>query len=127
MVIPYNPKNKEHAKSNRHQYFMPEAEWKMRNLALRKDATWYRFLRQKPLWNYIIDFYCDKLKLWIEIDGDSHNRQGEYDEQRTEYLKKLWIKVIRYTNNQVYYQLDGVLIDLAREIEERAKELGLLE
>ena len=121
MVIPYNHKNKEYAKINRHQYLMTEAEWKMRNLALRKDATWYRFLRQRPLWNYIIDFYCDKLKLWIEIDWDSHDWQGEYDEQRTKYLQKLWIKIIRYTNNQIYYQLDWVLI----EIEERAEKIWL--
>lgn len=123
MIIPYNSKNKEHARINRHQYFMTEAEWKMWNLALRKDATWYRFLRQKPLWNYIIDFYCDKLKLWIEIDGESHDRQWEYDEQRTTYLNGLWIKIIRYTNNQIYHQLDGVLIDLAGEIDDRAEEL----
>ena len=126
MIIPYNHKNKEYARINRHQYFMTEAEWKMRNLWLRKNATWYRFLRQKPLWNYIIDFYCDRLKLWIEIDGESHNWQWEYDEKRTHYLKKFWIKIIRYTNNQVHYQLDWVLIDLNSQIEERYQELGLM-
>ena len=83
---------------------------------------------KKYFWRriYIIDFYCAKLKLWIEIDGESHDWQSEYDEERTNYLKGLWIKIIRYTNNQVYYQLDWVLIDLAGQIEERAQELDLL-
>ncbi|MCX6823131.1 MAG: endonuclease domain-containing protein [candidate division SR1 bacterium] len=126
MIIPYNHKNKEYARTNRHQYFMTEAEGKMRNLGLRKDTTGYRFLRQKLLGNYILDFYCDKLKLGIEIDGESHNGQGGYDDQRTNYLKKFGIKIIRYTNNQIYYQLDGVLIDLNSQIEERAEELGLI-
>lgn len=126
MIILYNPKNRQYARKNRHQYFMTEAEWKMWNLWLRRNITWYRFLRQKPLWNYIVDFYCDRLKLWIEIDWESHNWQWMYDEIRTIFLKKLWIKIIRYTNNQVHYQLDWVLIDLNNQIEERYQELGLM-
>jgi very-short-patch-repair endonuclease len=104
---------------------MTEAEWKIRNLALKEDATWYRFLRQKPIGDYILDFYCHKLKLGIEIDGDSHDRQGEYNEVRTEYFQELWIKIIRYTNNQVYYQLEWVIMDLEREVDERKDELRL--
>jgi very-short-patch-repair endonuclease len=125
MVIYYNSKNKRYARKNRHQHAMTEAEWKIRNLALKEDTTWYRFLRQKPIGNYILDFYCHKLKLGIEIDGDSHDRQGEYDEIRTEYFQTLWIKIIRYTNNQVYYKLEWVIMDLEREIEERKEELRL--
>jgi len=94
MIISYNPKNKEYARANRHQYYMAEAEWKIWNLVLKKDATGYRFLRQKCIWNYILDFYCSKLKLWIEIDGESHNWQWDYDEQRTKYLESVWIKIL---------------------------------
>ena len=73
MIFYYNSNNKKFAANNRNQYHMVKSEWIVRNLVLRKDKTWYRFLRQKPIWNYIIDFYCDKLKLWIEIDDKSHD------------------------------------------------------
>ncbi len=113
----YHPKNKKFARENRNQYFMTEAEWKIWNLVLRKDMTWYRFLRQKQIGNYILDFYCDRLKLWIEIDDSSHDAKWEYDEKRTNYLKKFWISLVRYTNAQIKYSLDAVIVDLYDKIE----------
>lgn len=74
--------------------------------------TWYRFLRQKMIGHYILDFYCHKLKLWIEIDDTSHDYKWEYDEKRTKYLQNLWIRLIRYTNKQVAYNLDAIILDL---------------
>lgn len=125
MILYYNSKNKGYARINRNQYLMTEAEWKMRNWVLRKDKMWYRFLRQKPVWNYILDFYCHKLKLWIEIDDNSHDWKGEYDEERTKYLNSVGIEIIRYTNNNIHYHLDAVIIDLESKIQERAKNLWL--
>lgn len=119
MILYYRTKNKFYARKNRNQYMMTEAEWKIWNLVLRKDKMWYRFLRQKPLWEFILDFYCHKLKLWIEIDDKSHDLKWEYDTKRTKYLNSLWIKVIRYTNKNIYYQLDSVIIDLKIKIKER--------
>ena len=121
MIFYYNKDNKKFAWINRNQYRMTKAEWIVWNLVLRKNMTWYRFLRQKPVWNYIIDFYCDKLKLWIEIDDKSHNWKWEEDLKRTKYLNWLWIKIIRYTNEQVYFNLDWLIIDLNDQIEKRAK------
>jgi very-short-patch-repair endonuclease len=83
----------------------------------------HRFLRQKPIWNYILDFYCDKLKLWIEIDDKSHDWKWEQDEERTKYLNSLWIIIIRYTNEDINYRLDGVMLDLEEKLNERHKEL----
>ena len=123
MIFYYNKGNKKFAWINRNQYRMTKAEWIVWNLVLRKDMTWYRFLRQKPVWNYIIDFYCDKLKLWIEIDDKSHDWKWEEDLKRTKYLNWLWIKIIRYTNEQVYFNLDWLIIDLNDQIGKRAKEL----
>ncbi len=125
MILYYKTKNKEYAKINRNQYVMTEAEWKIWNLVLRKDKTWYRFLRQKPLWDYILDFYCHKLRLWIEIDDTSHNRKQDYDKKRTKYLNSIWIKIIRYTNKNIYYQLDAVIIDLESKMKDRANSLWL--
>jgi len=125
MILYYNGKNKDHSKKNRNQYTMTEAEWKIRNLVLRKDKTWYRFLRQKLLWDFIVDFYCHKLKLWIEIDDSSHDWKWEYDEKRTKYLNSVWIKIIRYANKKNNYQLDAVIIDLESKMKERASKLWL--
>jgi len=125
MILRYNQNNKKYARSNRNQYTMTEAEWKIRNLVLRKDKTWYRFLRQKLLWNYIVDFYSHTLRLCIEIDDDSHDQKWEYDWERTQYLNGLWIEVMRYTNKDIYCQLDAVMIDLREKIKERARDSWL--
>jgi len=92
-------------------------------MVLKKNMTWYRLLRQKPIWNYILDFYCDKLKLWIEIDDKSHDWKWEQDEERTKYLNSLWIIIIRYTNEDINYRLDGVILDLEDKLDERGKEI----
>ena len=125
MIFYYNRNNKKFAANNRNQYHMVKPEWIVRNLVLRKDKTWYRFLRQKPIWNYIIDFYCDKLRLWIEIDDKSHDFKWKNDDERTKYLNKLWIEIIRYTNEQVHFNLDWLVIDLNDKIDKRAKELWI--
>ena len=61
----------------------------------------YKFLRQKPIDNYIVDFYCSELCLVIEIDGDSHAEAVEYDAARTKVLEALGLTVVRYTNDDV--------------------------
>ena len=121
MVFKYNNNNVKFAKINRNN--QTEEEWKFRNIVLKRDKTWYRFLRQKPIWNYILDFYCEKLKLWIEIDDKSHDWKWEEDGVRTKYLNSLWIKIIRYTNSDINYNLEWVIMDLNEKIEQRHQEL----
>jgi very-short-patch-repair endonuclease len=57
---------------------------------------------------FIVDFYCSELQLVIEIDGEIHNQQKEYDAQRTIELEKLCLSVIRFTNNDILNNLDIV-------------------
>jgi len=57
-----------------------------------------KFRRQHPIDRFIIDFYCAEAKLCIEIDGDSHAEQAEYDQARTEYLNERGYTVMRFTN-----------------------------
>ena len=92
--------------------------------ALRRDPTpaerklWFEFLRdlphkftrQKPLGSYIADFYCSRLRLVIEIDGDSHftDRGDAYDARRTAALAAVNVRVIRFTNSEVMEQFEGV-------------------
>ena len=70
---------------------------------LRKQQMNERFLRQYSVDNYIIDFYCPKLQLAIEIDGDVHDlkRQKRQDKTRQEYLEKLGIKFVRIKNEDL--------------------------
>ena len=121
MIFQYNAYLKEYWRDNRNH--QTKEEWKMWHLVLKQDKTWYRFLRQKPIGNYILDFYCDKLKLWIEIDDMSHDYRAEDDEERTKYLNKIGIKIIRYTNGDINYRLEWVILDLEGKLEERRLEL----
>ena len=74
---------------------------------LRKSK--YRFLRQKPMFRFILDFYCRELSLCIEIDGGSHNKKKNYDLLRDQYLKAVNIKTIRFTNDEILNNFDKVL------------------
>ena len=75
-----------------------------------------KFLRQKPLGDYIVDFYCAKIRLAIELDGETHADQAAYDAKRTEALAKSGIQVVRYTNTEVISNPDGVYQDLQRRV-----------
>lgn len=72
----------------------------------RKTFEGYTFLRQKPLLDYIVDFYCHELALVIEIDGESHIGQETYDAQRTHKLADVGIEVLRVTNDDVLQNLE---------------------
>jgi very-short-patch-repair endonuclease len=76
--------------------------------------------------NFILDFYCSKLRLAIEIDGNIHNNKKEYDEERTNTLSTFNIKVIRYSNHEIQNNLTKVDLNLRKEIRLREKELGFI-
>lgn len=83
-----------------------EAEYVMWRF-LRK--TKYKFVRQKPILRFIVDFYCKKLSLVIEIDGEIHNNRKQYDRGRDQYLEALNIRTVRFTNNEVLNDFNKVL------------------
>jgi very-short-patch-repair endonuclease len=91
------------------------------NEVLQYDKIKYRFLRQKPINRFILDFYCSKLLLAIEIDGDSHKTKKYLDNQRDLFLEKHQIKTIRYTNDQVLNELNKIRDNLNKIIKEREK------
>jgi tRNA A37 methylthiotransferase MiaB len=73
------------------------------------DKLWgFRFLRQKPLLDYIVDFYCDELKLVIEVDGESHLWNEIYDDERTQRLSDFHITVLRFTNDEALQNIEWV-------------------
>ena len=105
----------------------------------RKDMTpqekhlWYDFLRmypvnflkQKVIDNYIVDFYCPKAKLVIEIDGGHHYTKEtmKYDKIRTDYLEDFGLKIIRISNNDVNNGFYEVCEHLDREIQKSLSQL----
>jgi len=70
----------------------------------------YRVLRQRPIDNYIVDFYCSQLKLVVEIDGETHftDEEMKYDEARTKTLEGYGLRVIRFTNQEVLNNFEAV-------------------
>ena len=110
MAIIYNRKNlRTRRKQLRNN--MPTAELMLWAYLKTKRLKGYKFRRQYSVANYIIDFYCVKAKLGIEIDGDSHFRKGVvvYDRNRQREIEALGIKVIRFTNKQIYENINEVI------------------
>ena len=78
----------------------------------------HRFYRQKTIGNYIVDFYCAKAKLVIELDGSQHyeDKRQQADKIRDEYLASLNIKVLRYSNSDINNRFREVCEDILRHI-----------
>jgi len=83
-----------------------------------RDFINVKFRRQHPIDIFIVDFYCHELKLVIEIDGEVHLNQGkkDYEIGREEDLKKYGIKIIRFSNDQILYDIEDVLVSIKVEI-----------
>lgn len=77
-----------------------------------KNFLGLKFRRQVPIGKYIADFVCDQEKLIIELDGDQHAEQEEYDEKRTQVLESHGYRVIRFWNADIYKDIDGVFEEL---------------
>ena len=72
----------------------------------------FDFTRQKIISDYIVDFYCPILNLVIEIDGESHDFKGGYDEERDEFLKSLGLEILHFKDIDVKKSLDNVTIQI---------------
>lgn len=67
------------------------------------------FRRQRPIGNFVVDFYCESLKLAVEVDGGIHNDTHEYDEYRTSNLNARGVNVMRFSNNDILHRINDVL------------------
>jgi len=106
---PYNKSLKQNARALRSN--MTDAELLLWQRVRRKQIHGLQFYRQKPLLTYIVDFYCPKAKLVIELDGGQHYepQQQEQDQERDKQLEKLGLKILRFTNKEVFEQFDSVM------------------
>ncbi len=101
------PRILENARALRRPMTPPEAQlWsRLRN----RQLGGFKFRRQHPVGNYIVDFYCAETWLTIELDGDSHAAQVEYDRERTAWLTEQGYREMRFWNREVLQNIDGVL------------------
>jgi very-short-patch-repair endonuclease len=113
--LPYNKNLTTPARENRSNPTVAENRIWQKVLRMRQFAD-YKFLRQKPVGDYIVDFYCAGLQLVIEIDGDSHAETAEYDAERTRFLGSLGLRVIRFSNDDVLRNIEGVYDELSKTI-----------
>lgn len=90
---------------------MPQAEIILWSRLKGSGLNGYKFRRQYSIGNYIVDFYCTQLKLAVEVDGDSHYVDGaeKYDSDRQEFIGLQGVTVLRFTNAEVYGNIEGVL------------------
>ena len=77
-----------------------------------------RFRRQYSIGGFVIDFYCPKLKIAIEIDGDSHfsEEDGDRDKERQKIIESFGIKFLRFTNQDVYLNPEQVILQISNWI-----------
>ena len=106
---PYNKNLKQASRDLRKN--MTEAEQLLWSRLRSKQLLGLQFYRQKPLLNYIVDFYCPAANLLIECDGSQHFTEDclEADRIRDEALAQLGLKVLRFDNGQVMGQIDDVV------------------
>lgn len=117
-MYPYNPKLKEYARQLRNDCTHSE---KMLWQCLKGDQVkGYDFHRQKPIGNYILDFFCHELELGIEVDGHTHESEivKRKDTRKEKYMNEQGITVLRFTDDEVFGNLDLVVKKIELWIEE---------
>ncbi len=115
--IPYNKNLKEFSQQLRKH--STKGEVMLWNRLKQRQLLGYEFNRQKPLGNYIVDFYCKPLYLVIEIDGGSHlfPEVNINDAKRQKILEEMGLRLLRFTENKTRFNLDKVIWEIERWIE----------
>jgi very-short-patch-repair endonuclease len=118
-MLPYDPKLKQRSRELRKNSTL--AEVLLWNELKRCKMLGYSFLRQRPIYQYIVDFYCPRLKLVIEIDGESHREKFPMDQSRQKSLEDLGLSVLRFQDRDVKHDMRNVLRCIQNWIEQQVK------
>ena len=113
-IIPYEPRLKEKARELRNN--STKSEILLWYHIKGRQMCGYDFHRQKPIHKYIVDFFCHELMLAIEIDGESHFGKEEEDKERQEDLESFGVRFLRFNDEDVYYNLKGVVDSIEKWI-----------
>lgn len=95
---------------------MTGAEWALWRMLSDRQLSGFKFRRQQPIRHYIVDFVCFSHKLVIEVDGSQHANVTEYDRQRTLFLNREGFRVLRFWNNEVLQNREGVCEMILEEL-----------
>ncbi len=108
---------------------LPQARALRRNMTPQEAKLWYQFLRNYPvkiykqriIESFIVDFYCSKAQLVIEVDGTQHfSEQGQtYDRERSAILAQYYLQVLRFSNAEVDFHFDSVCEKIHQTIQSR--------
>ena len=96
---------------------LTDAENRMWYFLRNRRLKGYKFVRELVIDPYIADFACRAQKIIIEIDGGQHAEAIEYDEKRTAFLEKNGYSVLRFWNNDIFINIDGVLTTILAQLE----------
>ena len=88
---------------------MTDAERRLWTALRRRQHGGWKFRRQAPVGNYIVDFVSFEKKVIVELDGGQHAERQEYDQKRTQWLAGQGFSLIRFWNHEVFEELDDVL------------------
>ena len=118
-IIPYNSNLKDIAKQLRQNATLSEVI--LCKHLHQKKMLGYDFDRQKPILNYIVDFYCKDLKLVIEIDGNSHHHEDAYkaDVIRQTEIEQYGVEFLRFSDKQIKHDILNVLFEIETWIENK--------
>ena len=97
-----------------------EAEKLLWSHLRRHQVLGFQFRRQEPIGRYIVDFVCYQRRLVIELDGGQHQEQANYDNERTRWLASRGFRVIRFWNDDVLTETNGVLEAIAQALQGRS-------
>lgn len=114
-IIRYNPALKEKARELRNN--STRTEILLRTFLKGRQLRGYDFHRQKPIDEYIVDFFCNELMLAIEIDGVSHIGKELYDTERQNRLEKLGVRFLRFKDDDVFYNCNYVVKEIEKWID----------
>lgn len=122
---PYNTNLKQPSRDLRNN--MTDAEQLLWRKLRRKQIFGLQFYRQKPILNFIVDFYCPAANLVIECDGGQHyTAEGlEADRARDQALAQLGLNVLRFDNRQILTEIDGVVEKIYCVVEQRLELIKL--
>ncbi|MCR9255593.1 MAG: DUF559 domain-containing protein [Alphaproteobacteria bacterium] len=114
MAEAFNPMTRKARRLRRNQTEMEKRLW---NRLRGRQLKGGKFKRQHPIGPYIVDFLCEECAQVIEVDGGQHSAEG--DSERTAHIETAGYRVVRFWNNEVAENMDGVLSDIGRLILER--------
>jgi very-short-patch-repair endonuclease len=122
-IIPYKKELRSIARTLRKNMTLSEILlWQQ----IKGRALGVQFHRQVPMDQFVVDFYCHEIMLAIEVDGSSHDnpQKFELDKQRQKRLEAFGVKFLRFTDNEVKDNLNGVIKILSRKVKELESECG---